>query len=68
MKFVKYITFLCFKWFLQKIIFSLINDPFNNNIAILERKIIYFCLSPNFCDRTTLRDRIDAFILNMHSS
>ena len=53
-KFVKYITFLWFKWFLQKIIFSLLNDPFNNNIAILESKIIYFCLRPNFRGRTTL--------------
>ena len=53
-EFVKYITILCFKWFLQKIIFSFLNDPFNNNIAILESKIIYFCLRPNFCGRTTL--------------
>ena len=55
-KFVKYITFLCFKWFLHKIILSLLNDPFNNNVAILESKIIYFCLRPNLCRRTTLNE------------
>ena len=39
-------------------IFSLSNQPFNNNIAILESKIIYFCLRSNFCDRTTLMSLI----------
>ena len=29
--------------------------PFNNNIAILESKIIYFCLRSNFRGSTTLR-------------
>ena len=29
--------------------------PIINNIAILESKIIYFCLRSNFCDQTTLR-------------
>ena len=28
--------------------------PFSNNIAILESKIIYFCLRSNFRERTTL--------------
>ena len=94
-KFVKYIIFL-FQIFLSKIIFSILNDPFNNiaifkldswvrnfchckrpglqsrhsrkllffhrkisnsfnlNITIFESKIIYLCLRPNFCSRTTL--------------
>ena len=44
-----------FKFFSLKIIFSLSNQPINNNISILESKIIYFCLRSNFRDRTTLR-------------
>ena len=43
-----------FQIFSRTIIVSLLNYPFNNNIAILESKIIYFCLRPNFCGRTTL--------------
>ena len=31
------------------------NQPFNNNVAILESKIIYFCLRSNFRGSTTLR-------------
>ena len=42
------IIFLCFNFFSWKIIFPFLNDPFNNNIAIHESKIIYFCLRPNF--------------------
>ena len=38
------IIFMCFKFFSWKIIFPLLNNSFNNNIAILESKIIYFCL------------------------
>ena len=37
-----------FQIFLYKIIFSLLNNPFKNNIAILESKLMYFCLRPNF--------------------
>ena len=43
-KFVKRIIFLCFNFFS-----FLPNDLFNNNIAILEKKMIYFCLKSNFC-------------------
>ena len=48
------IIFLCFKFFFWIIIFSLLNDPLNNNFANLENKIIYFRLRPNFCECTTL--------------
>ena len=33
---------------------SLSNKPFNNNVAILESKIMYFCLRSNFREGTTL--------------
>ena len=63
-KFVKYITFLRFKWFLQKMISSLLNDHFNNNIASLESKIIYFFLRPNFLGRTILNQFSPRFFHN----
>ena len=50
--------FLCFKFFSSKIIFPLLNGPFNNNIAFFERKMIYFCLRSNFREFTTLIDKI----------
>ena len=37
-------TFLHFKFFSWKIIFSLSNESFDNNIAILENKISYLFL------------------------
>ena len=43
-----------FKFFSCKIIFYLWKKPFNNNIFILERKMIYFCPRSNFCGWTTL--------------
>ena len=46
---------LSFKFFACKIIFSLSKYPFNNNIAILESKVIYFCLRSNFRGSTTSR-------------
>ena len=46
--FFKFIIFLRFKFFSWKIIFSLSNDPFNNNIVILDSKIMYFYLMSNF--------------------
>ena len=49
---------MCFKFFLWEIIFSLSNEPYNNNISILESKITYFCLRSNFCEGTTLRGEI----------
>ena len=42
-------------------ILPLLNDPFNNNISILESKIIYFCLRPYFCECTSLTDVISSF-------
>ena len=39
-----------------KLILSLPKQPFNNNIAILESKIIYFCLRSNFRESTTLNE------------
>ena len=42
-------------FFLEKV-FPLLIDLLNNNIAILENKIIYFCLRPNFRECTTLRE------------
>ena len=51
-KFVKCIIFLCFKFFSWKLISFLSHHPFNNKIAILESKIIYFCLRSNFCGLT----------------
>ena len=53
-KFINKIIFLYFKFFSWKLIFSLPKLPFNNNIAILESKIIYFCLKSNFPGSTTL--------------
>ena len=41
-----------FSW---EIIFSLSNYPFNDNIANLESKIIYFYLRSNLHGRTTLK-------------
>ena len=35
-------------------IFPFSNNPFNNNNAIHENKIIYFCLRPDFRKRITL--------------
>ena len=55
MKFIKCITFLCFKFFLWQIISVLSIDTFNNNIAIFDRKIVYFYLRSYFRGRTTLR-------------
>ena len=46
---------MCFKFRSWKIIFSLSNKSFNNNIAILESKIIYFCLRSNFRERNNLK-------------
>ena len=40
-------------------IFSLLNDSFNNNIAVLGSKIMYFCLRPNLCECTTLSEESD---------
>ena len=48
------IIFLCFKFFSCKRNFTLLKKPFNNNIAILESKIIYFCLRCNFVDENYL--------------
>ena len=42
------------KFYSSKIIFTLSKSPFSNNIAILEIKIIYFCLRSNFCGWNTL--------------
>ena len=42
-------TFYVPNLFHRKYISSLLNYPFSNNIAILESKIIYFRLRPNFC-------------------
>ena len=53
-QFISKIVFLCFKFFSCKIIFSLLNNPFNNIIVIPEIKTIYFCLRPNFRECTTL--------------
>ena len=53
-KFINKIIFLYFKLFSWKLIVSLPKWPFNNNIAILESKIIYFCLRFNFRLWTTL--------------
>ena len=50
-KFINKIIFLYLKFFSWKLIFSL---P-KNNIAILENKIIDFCLRSNFRGSTTLR-------------
>ena len=52
-KFIKCIIFLHLKFFSWKIIFSFSNYPFNNNIAILESKIIYFFLRSIFREGTT---------------
>ena len=49
--------FICFKFFPWKIVYPLLNDLFDNNIAILESKIIYFCVRPNFYECTTLRNK-----------
>ena len=54
-KFSNKIILLCFKFFSWKIIFPLLNVPFNNNIAILESKIIYFCVRSNFRECTALK-------------
>ena len=54
-KFVKYFIFRHFKFFSLKIIFSLSNELFNNNIAILESEIIYFYPRSNFRWWTTLK-------------
>ena len=43
-----------FSW---KLISFLPNNLFNNNIAIFEKKIIYFCLKSNFCGWTTLNQQ-----------
>ena len=56
MKFINKIIFLYFKFFSWKLIFSLSKQPFNNNIAILGNKIIFFCLRSNFCGSTTLKN------------
>ena len=42
------------KKFQEKIIFSLLNISLNNNIAILDTKIMFFCLKPNFGAPTIL--------------
>ena len=51
-----------FQIFLWKIIFSLLNYPFNNNIVILESKIKYFFLRSNFRYRTTLKEFLDLIL------
>ena len=55
-KFVNCIIIFCFKFFPWKLISFLSNDLFNNNISVLESKIIYFCLTSNFRGLTTLRN------------
>ena len=55
-KFVKCIIFLYSNFFSLKIITFLSNDPFNNNIAILDSKIMYFYLKTNFRGWTSLTE------------
>ena len=47
-KLINKIIILYSKFISCKIIFSFSYDSFDNNIAVLESKIIYFCLTPNF--------------------
>ena len=49
-KFVKCIIFLCFKFFSLKLISFFSNDHFNNNIAILESKVIYIFARGLICN------------------
>ena len=49
-KIFKHIIFLQLKLFSWKIIFPLSIQPFNNNIAIIESKIIYFSWGQIFVD------------------
>ena len=46
-------------FFYWKTIFFVSNDPFNTNVAILERKMMYFYLRSNFRGRTTLKTNVD---------
>ena len=64
--FINKIIFLYSKFLEWKIILSLPKYPFNNNIAILESKIIYFCLRSNFRGSTTLK--IEHQVYNFHPS
>ena len=41
-KFINKIIFPSFKFFSRQIIFSLLNNPFHDNIDILESKMIYY--------------------------
>ena len=54
------IIILCLKIFFFHIIFPLFNDPFNNDIAFLESKVIYFFLRLDFRECSTLINCIDS--------